>query len=825
MRLYKLLLIILLPNFLFAQKQGQALTDSLLQVLPTAADDTQKVKILDQLSFDYSDVDPDLGIKYGTQSLQLAQKTVWKKGIARANADLGINYAAKSQYAAAMDYYEQALAGSKEMADKSSMAGNMVNIGNLYLSQTNYARALEYFFQGLNIYEELGDKNNTAATFVNIGIIYLEQKNYDRALGYYSKALAIYTRSGNQKGEALTRGNMGIVYDAHGNYTDALEAHWKALAINQSLGNKNGMQLNLANIGYVYSHMKDYPQALQYLNEALKTSEELGSQASTAVNLGNIGETYFAMSGATHNTDSSARQLNSEGLANLRKAIPYLEKAVKLCGEINFFGPLIEFNQYRSDAYLLTGDAGKAYNILVENNRIKDSVFSSERQMQIANMESAKEIMLKNKDLELKNKQLLIYKLDNARKHNQYLLYIFSTVFLLLASGIAIKMLYKSRHSNRILSREKAETVNLLRTSEANIKTVFDNTDTAYVFADENLKIISFNKPAQENALKVLQANLLKGINILDCIRPERRTIVAQHLEDVLNGQSIQYDLMAGTPDNIQWFFVRYFPVRDEHKKIHGLVVEINNITSRKQAEQQTLQLVNSLQKKNRDLRQFAYIISHNLRAPIAKIMGLAGILNHEENDADENKALVNHIAEEVHHIDDVITDLNAIISVRDTEETVREPINIEDKLKLVTNVLQQQIQESNAVIETSLEVKNIPAIKGYLYSILYNLLSNAIKYRNPAVQPHISISTKEENNEIRLTVSDNGLGIDLDKNREKLFGLYRRFHGNEIPGKGMGLYLVKTQVEALEGRLEVDSRVNQGTTFTIYLPQTLTIV
>ena len=111
--------------------------------------------------------------------------------------------------------------------------------------------------------------------------------------------------------------------------------------------------------------------------------------------------------------------------------------------------------------------------------------------------------------------------------------------------------------------------------------------------------------------------------------------------------------------------------------------------------------------------------------------------------------------------------------------------------------------------------------IAPYVESILYNLISNAIKYRDPERSPHIAIKTTHENEFVCLAVMDNGLGIDLKKYKQNIFSLYKRFHLH-VEGKGLGLYLVKTQIEALGGRVEVRSEPNEGTTFQIYFKRYL---
>ncbi|NJN27446.1 MAG: ATP-binding protein [Cyclobacteriaceae bacterium] len=132
--------------------------------------------------------------------------------------------------------------------------------------------------------------------------------------------------------------------------------------------------------------------------------------------------------------------------------------------------------------------------------------------------------------------------------------------------------------------------------------------------------------------------------------------------------------------------------------------------------------------------------------------------------------------------------------------------------------ILAENIKEANAQITAHLNISKVKAYEPYLESIFYNLLSNAIKYHDKNRRLQIDISAIAEQHEVVLIISDNGLGIDLSKSSGKIFGLYQRFH-DHIGGKGLGLYLVKTQVESMGGHIEISSTPGQGTTFKIMLP------
>jgi PAS domain S-box-containing protein len=250
-----------------------------------------------------------------------------------------------------------------------------------------------------------------------------------------------------------------------------------------------------------------------------------------------------------------------------------------------------------------------------------------------------------------------------------------------------------------------------------------------------------------------------------------------------------------------------------------GISVLMTDLTKEKKSEMETLELVDRLQTKNKDLRQFAYTVSHDLRAPIARVLGLVSLSGADPEYKINNRTILENVANEITNLDNVVKDMNYTISVRD-EGNQKAYISFETELELIKTVLENEIVESKALITSDFqEPEGIVTTKSYLYSIMYNLLSNAIKYRLPEEQLIIHLQTKQDKEFICLSVKDNGMGIDMKKYGDKIFGLYNRFHSKKIDGKGIGLNLVKAQAESLGGRVEVESAVDKGSTFKIFFP------
>jgi signal transduction histidine kinase len=218
----------------------------------------------------------------------------------------------------------------------------------------------------------------------------------------------------------------------------------------------------------------------------------------------------------------------------------------------------------------------------------------------------------------------------------------------------------------------------------------------------------------------------------------------------------------------------------------------------------------------NQQLEQFAFITAHNLRAPVARILGLGNVLEFASKSAQDERLIIGKLIFATGELDTVVKDLSTILELRKNNISLITEVSLHEELRLIKENLEKEILETNAAIEEDFsKAPSIRTIKPYLDSILINLISNAIKYRHLDRRPLIQIKSEVIENKICLTVSDNGIGIDLSSYGDKLFTLYSRVH-NHVEGKGMGLYLVKTQVVALGGKIEVESEIDRGTTFRI---------
>ncbi len=235
-----------------------------------------------------------------------------------------------------------------------------------------------------------------------------------------------------------------------------------------------------------------------------------------------------------------------------------------------------------------------------------------------------------------------------------------------------------------------------------------------------------------------------------------------------------------------------------------------------KLAEIERIEMVNELLQRNKELEQFAYIVSHNLRAPVANIIGASNALSDIGLSTEEKVILNKGIHTSVIKIDEVIHDLNHILQVKGKINETKELVNFSGLVDDIKTSISHLTDKDNIEIKYAFpDVNEYFTVKPYLYSIFLNLISNSVKYRRPDSHCVIEIMSHLLKDKIELIFSDNGMGIDLKKKGGQVFGLYKRFHEN-IEGKGIGLFMVKTQVETLGGKISIKSQENVGTEFKI---------
>lgn len=245
--------------------------------------------------------------------------------------------------------------------------------------------------------------------------------------------------------------------------------------------------------------------------------------------------------------------------------------------------------------------------------------------------------------------------------------------------------------------------------------------------------------------------------------------------------------------------------------EVEGFFVHVADITPTKLLE-------DKIKAKNRRLLNFANTVSHNLGAYANNFAGILDMCEHAKSES-EKQQMIFHLKRISNAFSSTVANLSEIADVENQSALTLKPINLYQSVETVCQILKIQIENSNAIIlNTVPRDLMVKANAAYLESSILNLLTNAIKYQHPNRNPVIEVDcSSPDKDELILEVRDNGLGINLSKHKDQLFGVFKTFHGNK-DAKGIGLYITKSQVEAMGGQIDVESEEMKGSTFMIRL-------
>jgi PAS domain S-box-containing protein len=354
--------------------------------------------------------------------------------------------------------------------------------------------------------------------------------------------------------------------------------------------------------------------------------------------------------------------------------------------------------------------------------------------------------------------------------------------------------------------------------SEARFRALIENNYDAIVMRDENQRVI-YSSPSVKRMLGYSPDDIF-DVAYGDLIHPDDVELMAQVYKKLVKEPNVPFPLTIRIKrKNGTYLWSEGLITNLLDTDVKGIVSNFRDVSERKENELQREKMTLDLVERNQNLEQYAFVVSHNLRAPVANILGIGHLLEMQDISEVDRQSALKHLFSSIRRLDEVIKDLNLVLQLRANLNEQKEDVDLEDLVDDIISNIPELVRNSRVkVLRDFNQVRSIATVKSYLYSIFYNLITNSIKYRQDGVEPWIRISSEDTGERLRLKFADNGLGIDLNTFGSKLFGLYQRFHPEQAEGKGLGLFMTKTQVEALGGKISVKSHVNIGTKFTIEL-------
>lgn len=357
-----------------------------------------------------------------------------------------------------------------------------------------------------------------------------------------------------------------------------------------------------------------------------------------------------------------------------------------------------------------------------------------------------------------------------------------------------------------------------LMQSELKFRTIFDQAAIGIARLDSiSGKILETN--AKYGELIGYTAEELTGLDYMQLTHPEDIQEDYNNMYRINSGKIREYTInkrVIKKTGDIVWVKLTVSTLRQDGLGPEEHVALIEDITEKRLSELNLNKSYQMVMDQNRRLLNFSFIVSHNLRSHSSNIQAILNLYELAESE-DEKESYVQLLSKVGVALDRTLFDLNEVVSIQTNTDLIVEPLLVSGYLKMTMELLQVKIQKKKAIIRQEIPEEMLVNFNpAYMESILFNFLSNALRFSDHQRTPEILISGTRENGSWVLEISDNGIGIDMDRHGEQLFGMYKSFTDSP-KSRGMGLFITKNQMDAMGGRVTVESQVGIGTTFKLH--------
>ena len=360
-----------------ASAQLQAKIDSMKLLLPTAKEDTNKVKLLSSISFSYKDLNAEEGLNYGRQAIELSEKLNWQSGTAKALNSVGHIYRVQRDYNQALEYFSNALKVMERIGDKQGTAMTLNNIAITYKATENYSKSLEYQLKSRKIYDEIGDKRALGGSSTNIGLLYRSLEDYDKSLEYLLAGLQIARDFNDANAVVGNLINVGHTYKEQRKFDEALKCFTEANELNKTVGNKRWQTANIGGFGDIYWRKGDYSKAIDYFLQVIDMHKAASDMSGVAMYKDRLATVYLE---ALRDDKLPSGVTREEAID---KAKLYLSEATEMAKKQNFTHLIASTYQVQSELAEYLGSYKEALENYKSFRVIRDSLLNSDKTNEI----------------------------------------------------------------------------------------------------------------------------------------------------------------------------------------------------------------------------------------------------------------------------------------------------------------------------------------------------------------------------------------------------------------------------------------------------------
>jgi signal transduction histidine kinase/tetratricopeptide (TPR) repeat protein len=841
--------------------------DSLEQVLLTSKNEA-KVDVLNQLTYEFITVDNEKVQQYNGQAIELSKKIAYRKGEAVAYTYKGVNEYLSGFLAPAHVHLHKGLRLSERIGDRKNTGYSFLQLGNLSLEEVATDSALHFFNKALAYFEDGSDPATLSKIYRNMSAAYGQQHQIDQQQKYLDSAIAIrralprkalliealLLKANNSIRNNNVNGADSILSDAEKVASSAYEyeesrfdiLHIKGLILFKK-GDVDGAMVLMdsassyflekslirkyitlqMDVSLEFAHRAEYELALDHLYPALELCKLRGYNAEVRSIITTMGWIHYRLGDFPQAVvladEVIALQANTQlkaeiGTSFLLKGATLTElrrfdEAQTNLDSAFYVFQAVDAKTGSSDALMYLGY------LRVKQQMYEEALLYYGRSLELAE-EARSDYSLAQVNWGLADAYFKLKKfkesthfLDKAEYYcglteaNEILIMCFNTRRDLLAAQgqFEASLAYSMKASQLKDSLHKSD-----------ISRKFANLEKMHQIdqRDRDIRALQQEKQLADNQIALQKSKLdqqflllivgLAGLALLSFVAIAYyrfyRRIKALHFTIVEKNQRIQMQSEELAANNER--------ISELNRGLERLVEEKTNELVKTNQE---------LVKYNNELVQFSYTVSHHIRGPVARLLGLSDLASREQNDT-SSKQLIGLMGTTAEDLDQIIKDLGQLLDLRTTPSHYREHVNLEKEWQESIRSLKESLTGSETIESDFSTLPEIFTVQSMIQSIFHNLLSNAIKYQSWDRSLVVKAKSWEVDASAVIQITDNGLGFDAELYKKQLFKLYKRFH-THVAGRGIGLYLVKAQLDILHGSIEVESAPDEGTSVTITIP------
>jgi signal transduction histidine kinase/Tfp pilus assembly protein PilF len=764
------------------------------------------------------EVNTDSSYLYLKKAYEIFKDSTNPESLSKTYRNLSACFGQKFQQDSQQYYLDKSIVIRRMLPDKTLLVDALAVQASLKLATGDAASVEKLLKEAEQIVKNYpGDLENINDVKHIRALALFQKGKFEEAVVLFDSARNYYFKMSLFRKYITLLTDLGKIFSDRGEYELALNNLYDALRLSQLKNYETETYIIRTRIGWVNFHLGDLQQALSLANESLKTRPKklLTGDLANALTLKGVVLTdlnKFAEAKKSLDTVQiifeKAKNVKglSETFMNLgaleaklqhySKALNYYNESLRLAEQVSYSYGLAWSNWGIGDIHFKQGNYSTAAQFLDRSEFFCRKIHANE--LLIFNFETRRDLLAAQQDYEESLRYSImagqlkdsIHRTDVARR------------FVNLEK---IQEIEQRDRNIQVLQQQKEIADDKISLQESRIQ-------KQYILIIAGL--VSIGLLATVVFVYYRFYSRIKNLNTTVTEKNTRIEAQAIKLQEVNKELHHLYNAVSEQNEEIQ---AQANELAETNRSVSDLNRDLEKLIAEKTVE---LRKTNEeLVKHNNELLQFSYTVSHNLRGPVARVLGLSTIVQ-SETDLTNAKQWIALIARTAAELDTIIKDLSKILELRHEPHRYREAVDLAEEWKQSVSLLQDSLTGTEKITSDFKNVPELVTVRPMLQSIFYNLLSNAIKFKSPDRTLAITATSKLLDDKVVIEIEDNGLGFDVEQHREKIFRLYTRFHSH-VEGKGLGLYLVKSQVEVLHGKVDVESKLGFGSRFSVTLPIT----